>query len=61
MGGSSRKKFGRSKGTETWGILGTGAGIGRNGGVRLTKGLYAEGKGQPLKGLLSKGMMCLDV
>lgn len=60
MEGSLGRKFNGSKGTEPWGILGTGAGVGRSGEIRLAKGLYAEGKGKPLKGLSSGGMMCLD-
>lgn len=55
---SSGRKFDGSKGTETWDILGTGAGIGKSEQIRLTKGPY---KGEPLKSLLSKGMTCSDV
>ena len=55
---SSGRKFDGSKGTETWDILGFGAGIGRSKQTGLTKGSY---KGEPLKSLLSRGMMCSDV
>lgn len=61
MEGSSGRKFSGSKGTDTWGILGPGADTGRSGEIRLAEGLYPEGKGEPLKGLLSRRMMCLDV
>lgn len=43
MEGSSGVKFGRSKGTVSWGILGTRAGIGRNGDMSLAKDMKAKG------------------
>lgn len=43
MEGISGVKFGRSKGTVLWGILGTGAGIGRNGDISLAKDMKANG------------------
>lgn len=61
MEGSLGRKFSGSKGIDIWGILGFGVDIGRSGEIRLVEGFYFEGKGELLKGLLSRIMMCLDV
>lgn len=46
-GGRLGRTFSGSKGTETWGILGPGAGIEMSGEIKPAKGLHAEGKRGP--------------